>query len=68
MDVTGLDPNELLADIRRLLGVLDGHRDLAVRALAVLVEEMDAWMTAGNVGPTEWAIGRAMAESKQRGK
>jgi hypothetical protein len=61
-----LDANELLADIRRLLSVLDGHRDLAVRALAVLVDELDHWMTAGNVGPAEWAIGRAMAEEKRR--
>ena len=61
-----LDANELLADIRRLLSVLDRHRDLAVRALAVMVGELDAWMTAGNVGPAEWAIGRAMAEEKRR--
>jgi hypothetical protein len=67
MDVTGLDPNELLADIRRLLGVLDGHRDLGVRALVVLVDELDEWMTAGNAGPAQWTIGRAMAE-RQRGK
>lgn len=67
MDVTGADPNDLLADIRRLLDVLDGHRDLAVRALAVLVEELDECMTAGRIGPVEWEIGRAMAEIRQRG-
>jgi hypothetical protein len=68
MDVTEVDPNELLADIRRLLGVLDGHRDLGVRALVVLIEELDELMTAGNAGPAEWSIGRAMAEARQRGK
>jgi hypothetical protein len=68
VDVTGTDPNELLADVRRLLGVLDGHRDLGVRALVVLVDELDRLMTAGNAGPAEWAIGRAMAEHNQRGK
>lgn len=62
-----VDPNELLADIRRLLHVLDGHRDLSVRALAVLVEELDRWMTEGNAGPRDWILSRARAEP-QRGK
>jgi hypothetical protein len=64
--VRTLDPNELLADIRRLLGVLDGHKDLSVRALAVLVDELDGWMTAGNAGPRDWILSRARAEPGHR--
>lgn len=62
-----MDPNETLEDIRRCVRVLDGHRDLAVRALVVLVDELDGWLTAGNAAPTQWAIGRAMAERQRRG-
>lgn len=55
------DPNEALAELRKLADILTGHRDISVRAFAVAVLEYDKWLTAGNVGPRDWVIARARA-------
>lgn len=57
-----MDPNEALEDIRKIARVLESHPHMSVRALAAAVTELDVWLSAGNAGPTSWAIGRARAE------
>lgn len=55
------DPNEALAELRKLAEILTTHRDLSVKAFAIAVLEFDEWLAAGNVGPRDWVIARARA-------